>query len=132
MVGVLILTHGPLAEELLRAATTIRGSVPEGVRALGLEWDMEPDEALDVVKRAGVEVTGEQGLLILTDINGSTPHRVARQLVHEGRVEVVSGVNLPMVVRLCCRIGDETDAGELADWIMGKGRTSIDRATGQA
>ncbi len=131
MVGVLILTHGPLANELLRAATTIRGSMPERVRALGLEWDLEPEVAFEQVRQASTDVAGEDGLLILTDINGSTPHRVARRLVDEGRVEVVSGVNLPMVVRLCCRIGDENDATELAEWIAGKGRTSIALTPGQ-
>ncbi len=129
MVGVLILTHGPLAGELLRAATTINGSRPESVRALGLDWDVEPDEALEAVRRAGNDMAGEDGLVILTDMHGSTPHRVALRLASPGAIEVISGVNLPMVVRLCCRSGAESDAGDLARWITGKGRASINCAS---
>ena len=129
MVGVLILTHGPLAGELLRAATTISGTPPVRMRALCLDWDIEPDEALEMVRAAGSEAEGEEGLLILTDIHGGTPYRVALLLVSSGEVELVSGVNLPMVVRLCCRHGDESGPAELAEWIASKGRASICHAT---
>jgi mannose/fructose-specific phosphotransferase system component IIA len=125
MVGVLVLTHGSLAAELLRAATTISGAPPERVRALCLDWNAEPDEALETVRRAGAEVAGDEGLLILTDIHGGTPYRVARRLVSPGKVELISGVNLPMVVRLSCRTGDESGPAELAEWIASKGKASI-------
>jgi len=125
MVGALILTHGTLASELLEAATVINGAVPEGVKALCLDWNVGPDEALEQVRAASAEAAGEDGLVILTCIHGGTPHRVARKLVSPGRVELVSGVNLPMIVRLCCRTGNEADSTALAEWITSKGRASI-------
>lgn len=124
MVGVLILTHGPLAAEFLEAATTINGAEAVGVQALCLDWDIEPEQALEAVRRACEETAGEDGLLILTDVYGGTPHNVARQLADPGSIELVSGVNLPMVIRLCCR-SDERPLGELVEWISSKGRASI-------
>lgn len=130
MVGVLILTHGPLAEELLEAATTISGAAASGVAALCLDWDVEPEQALEQVRRAGEKIAGDDGLLILTDMFGGTPHNVARQLVAPGSVELLSGVNLPMVVRLCCASREELSLTELSDWIIDKGRNSICRSPG--
>lgn len=65
------------------------------------------------------------GLLILTDIYGGTPNNLALTLRQPGRVEVVSGVNLPMVVRLGCGNVSDRSLEELAEWIGGKARTSI-------
>lgn len=128
MVGVLILTHGPMAGELLEAATTIKGSAAEGVRALCLDWDAQPEVAAEALRQACDEAAGDDGLLILTDMFGGTPHNVARQLTVPGSVELVSGVNLPMVVRLCCRSREEGSLTELADWIIAKGQRSICRS----
>ena len=65
------------------------------------------------------------GLLILTDIYGGTPNNVALTLRQPGRVEVVSGVNLPMVVRLGCGAESERSLEEIAEWIGSKARASI-------
>jgi PTS system mannose-specific IIA component len=128
MVEILILTHGGLAEELLTAAETIHGTA-SGVRALCLNWDDSLDEALAKTRDVCDSMTGPDGLLILTDMFGGTPHNVAKQLAEPGRVEVVTGANLPMVVRLCCREREVLPVAELAEWIIGKGRRSICRAT---
>lgn len=125
MVGVLILTHGPLADELVAAAETINGQESCGVKSLCLDWDVEPEEALELVRRSCEEAAGEGGLLILTDLRGGTPYNVARRLVGDGSVALVSGVNLPMVVRLCCSRREKRPLAELADWITAKGKTSI-------
>ena len=69
------------------------------------------------------------GLLILTDMYGGTPFNVARGLVEPGRVEIVTGVNLPMVLRLACFDPDTPDLGEAAEWIRGKGLQSICQCT---
>ncbi len=67
----------------------------------------------------------DDGLLILTDIYGGTPHNIALTLRRPGRVEVVSGVNLPMVVRLGCGADSEMSLEEMAEWIGAKARASI-------
>ena len=125
MVGVLVLTHGPLANELLAAATTISGAEAEGVEALCLEWNIEPEEAFEQVRAACAAAAGDEGLLVLTDMYGGTPHNVARRVAENGSVELVSGVNLPMVVRLLCSSRDQLPLNELVDWIAAKGCSSI-------
>lgn len=125
MIGVLILTHGGLARELLASAETIAGNVP-AMSALALPWT----EAIDAARqRVGEEIDRldrGQGVLVLTDLAGGTPCNIAMSFRREGRVAVVSGVNLPMVVRLCCSV--HRDAGDLETMrhvIEEKGRAAI-------
>ena len=124
MVGVLILTHGGLAPELLAAARVISGNL-ETFEALPLEWSDGFDEARRKVGKALGRLSGKQGVLIFTDILGGTPFNVAMAFRDPGRIEIVSGVNLPMVVRLGCFLTDDMPVGDLAQWIRDKGRSSI-------
>lgn len=127
MIGVLIVTHGRLAAELLAAAQTIAGELP-GFRALSLDWSEGIDEAR---RRIAAELPGldtGDGVLILTDMFGDTPSNAALALREEGRVEVLSGVNLPMVVRLGCSHVADRPLAETARWLEIKGRRSISRA----
>ncbi|MDA8017419.1 MAG: hypothetical protein MPN21_08200 [Thermoanaerobaculia bacterium] len=124
MVGVLILTHGELAEELLAAARKIAGPL-EQFEALPLEWSDGLDEAHRKVSRAIERLDSGDGVLVLVDIFGGTPSNAAMAFVEEGKVDVVSGVNLPMVVRLGCLGLAEMPLAELTSWIREKGRDSI-------
>jgi PTS system mannose-specific IIA component len=126
MVQTLILTQGALAQELLRAADTINGT-STGVHALCLDWDESLDDAITKARRVADDLAEPDGLLILTDLFGGTPHNVARQLAISGKIEVITGVNLPMVVRLCCRSRDDNSVESLAEWIIGKGQKAIRR-----
>lgn len=127
MVTTLILTHGGLAEELLKAAETIVGELQD-FKIVTLDWNDSFDEASRKTRAAleGLDKDGQ--VLILTDMYGGTPYNVAASLVDPGRVEVVTGVNLPMVVRLGCPDTSGKDVTELADWIQAKARTSICKA----
>jgi PTS system mannose-specific IIA component len=127
MVQTLILTQGALAQELLRAAGTINGSTP-GVHALCLDWDDSLDAAVEKTRSLAEDLADPDGLLILTDLFGGTPYNVAHRLGEPGRIEVITGVNVPMVVRLCCRSRDEDSVEGLAEWILGKARQGIRRA----
>lgn len=124
MVGVLILTHGGLARELLSAARVISGNL-ETFAALPLEWSDGFDEAHRKVSEVLDRLDGQHGTLIFTDILGGTPFNVAMAFREPGRVEVVSGVNLPMIVRLGCLLTDDMSVNDLARWIRDKGRSSI-------
>lgn len=124
MIGVLILTHGGVAPELLAAARVISGDL-EAFQALSLDWLDDFDEARRKVGQALERLDKERGVLIFTDILGGTPFNVAMKFRDPGRVEVVSGVNLPMVVRLGCLLADDMPVGDLAQWIRDKGRSSI-------
>lgn len=129
MVSTLILTHGGLARELLAAAETIAGQLPR-FRTLCLNWNDGPEEAANKVRRIIEELDDGDGVIILTDMFGGTPNNVALRVRDVGRVEIVSGVNLPMVLRLACRSGggcEDMAVGELARWLEGKGRDSVRR-----
>ena len=128
MVKTLILTHGGLARELLDAARAIVGELPTEFRAVTLDWDDSFEVALEKTQRALERFNSSNGTLILTDMYGGTPYNVASSLRDPGNVEVVTGVNLPMVVRLGCPGASEMSLESLAVWIQTKARRSIRRA----
>jgi mannose PTS system EIIA component len=124
MIGTLILTHGGAAHELLAAAQKIAGPLP-GFEALGLDWN-EPVETLKAKVRSAIERLDQgQGVLVLTDMFGSTPCNVASSFLAEGQVEILSGVNLPMVMRLACQPRQEGSLRELARWLQAKTQSSV-------
>jgi PTS system mannose-specific IIA component len=128
MVQTLILSHGSLAEALLETARRIAGELHD-VHSLALDWNA-PRESL--VVRVGEEIAAldqGDGVLILTDLFGDTPSNLAVELVRTGSVEVVTGVNLPMVLRLGCLGARPRELGELARWIQAKGRQGIRQAS---
>lgn len=125
MVKMVILTHGGLAEELLEAATTIVGELPSEFLAIALDWEDSFEVALAKTERALEESGSTNGTLILTDMYGGTPYRVATSLRRPGKIEVVTGVNLPMVVRLGCPGVSEMQLDLLATWIQNKAQSSI-------
>ena len=126
MVGILILTHGRMAIELLAAASKIAGEL-ERFEALTLDWDEAVEEARRKVEASVERLDSGDGVLILTDIFGGTPSNIAMQLAEPDRVEVVSGVNLPMVVRLGCQRSSwpAMPLDEMTSWIEDKGKSSI-------
>ena len=128
MVKTLILTHGGLGEELLAAAREIVGDLPPDFVAVTLEWDDSFEVALEKAKRGLETLHAPNGTLILTDMYGGTPYNVASSLRDAGRVEVVTGVNLPMVVRLGCPGAGDRSLDKLAAWIQRKAKSSIRRA----
>ena len=124
MIGKLILTHGGLARELLSAARTISRDLP-GFEALSLDWSDGFEEARVKVRAALDRLDQGQGVLILVDVFGGTPCNVALTFLEAGRVEILTGVNLPMVVRLTCPGVEEGGLAELARWLLLKTQRSI-------
>jgi PTS system mannose-specific IIA component len=124
MVSTLVLSHGNLAESLVATARTIAGPI-EGVEALVLDWDAPPEKLSARLGETIARLDQGQGVLILTDMHGDTPTKLALQMRSAGRVEVVTGVNLPMVVRLSCMSAHHRDVESLAAWIREKGQGSI-------
>lgn len=127
MVSTLILTHAGLARELVEAAAMILGREPE-FDSLSLSWTDTFEESAARTREALSKLDGAGGILILTDMYGGTPYNVAASFHKPGEIEVVSGVNLPMVVRLGCPGVNEMEVTELAGWIQGKARGAICRA----
>ncbi|MCD6041242.1 MAG: manX [Burkholderiales bacterium] len=100
MIGVLIVTHGEIGTALLHSASQILGSPPPQVATLSVWRQDDPD---DLVLRAQELLQGiddGEGVLVLTDIFGATPGNVVSRLLQDGRIEGVSGVSLPMLLRI--------------------------------
>src|SRR6266567_4641526 len=105
-----IVTHGHLAGELLAAAEMIVGPISH-IAAVSIGWHDDVDAARDEVQRAIGRVSQGAGVLLLTDMFGGTPTNIASMFLEEGVVEVVTGVNLPMVIKLAT----QTSSGSLLE-----------------
>jgi len=99
MIGVIVVTHGQLANELVNATTAIVGDLPQFV-AVSIGWHDNPTGARDAIKEAIDRVQGPGGVLILTDMFGGTPSNLGLTFLETNRVEVITGVNLPMLIKL--------------------------------
>ena len=99
MIGLILVTHGKLAEEFIAAMTHVVGQ-QDAVRAIsiGPEDDMERRRA--DIGAAVKAVDNGAGVIILTDLFGGTPSNLAISLMKPGQVEVIAGINLPMLIRL--------------------------------
>lgn len=125
MIGGLIVTHGKLAHELLSAAQTIEGEMA-GIEAVPLEWNDSVDDAREKIRLALVRIgKGEQGVIIFTDMFGGTPSNISLSFLEKDKVEIVTGVNLPMIVKFAALQQNGTDLAALAHIIREKGSKSI-------
>lgn len=124
MIGKLILTHGGLARELLSAAQTISGRL-SGFEAISLDWNDGLEEAKAQIAAALARLDDGQGVLILTDMYGGTPCNVATVFHQPGKVEILTGVNLPMVLRLACQSTDNGNLSDVAHWLQAKAQRSL-------
>jgi PTS system mannose-specific IIA component len=99
MIGVLVVTHGQLAIELVKAAEMIVGALPRFV-AVSIGWHDDVTTAREAIAQAIDRVQGPSGVLILTDMFGGTPSNLGLTFLETNRVEVITGVNLPMLIKL--------------------------------
>jgi mannose PTS system EIIA component len=124
MIGKLILTHGGLARELLSAAQTISGRL-SNFEAVSLDWNDGIEEAKAQISAAIERLDQGQGVLILTDMYGGTPCNVATAFQQVGKVEILTGVNLPMVLRLACQSIEDGNLSDVAHWLQAKAQRSL-------
>ncbi|HEX8147548.1 MAG TPA: PTS sugar transporter subunit IIA [Pyrinomonadaceae bacterium] len=94
-----IVSHGQVANELLSAAETIIGSFKH-ITAVSIGWHDDVEAAKNEIRRAVERVNEGGGVLMMTDMFGGTPTNIASMFLQRGEVEVVTGVNLPMVIKL--------------------------------
>ncbi len=125
MVPVLILTHGSLADELLRAATTIDPHLQGAATALSLPWDVDFDQATRLLRQALRDADRGDGVLVVTDMFGGTATNVVLPFLAPDKVEVVTGVNLPMLVKLASVLAQGLTLRELALRLTEAGQRSI-------
>lgn len=100
MIGVLLITHGTLGEALVQCVSHVMNRRPAQLMQLGISGQDDPLDALPVARRLVELVDSGSGVLILTDILGATPANTAAKLLEPGRIEGVTGVNVPMLLRV--------------------------------
>ncbi len=127
MVGLIVAAHFNLAREMVAATELIVGKQKQFSYV-----DIFPDEDVEVIKDRVVsaikETSGGEGVIILTDMFGGTPSNISLSFLEEGKVEVVAGVNLPMLIKLTT-YREGKSINELAEFITQYGQKNIYLAT---
>jgi PTS system mannose-specific IIA component len=123
MIGVVVVTHGQLATELVNAAETIVGDLPQ-FAAVSIGWHEDTQDARLEIAQAIARVQREKGVLILTDMFGGTPSNLAMTFLGEDKVEVITGVNLPMLIKLA-GLKEQADLLAVAREMREHGRNAI-------
>lgn len=123
MIGVLITTHGNLGNELIKAAELIKGTL-EGVNSVSVDQKKAMEEIKKEISSSIKKLDRGQGVLILTDLFGGTPSNISLSFLKEGKVEVVTGVNLPMMLKLYDK-RQEMNLKDFAFYIKDYGRKNI-------
>jgi PTS system ascorbate-specific IIA component len=99
-IGVLIISHDGIGASLLQTATDALAGCPLEVELLGASRDCDPDQLFDEARKRLATLDQGDGVLILTDLYGSTPGNIATRLGESERVRIIAGVNLPMLIRI--------------------------------
>jgi PTS system mannose-specific IIA component len=123
MIGVVVVTHGQLATELVNAAETIVGDLPT-FAAVSIGWHEDVQDARSEIAAAIARVQGAEGVLIVTDMFGGTPSNLGITFLEPNRVEVVTGVNLPMLIK-AANLSEQTDLSGVARTLREHGRNAI-------
>jgi PTS system mannose-specific IIA component len=123
MIGVVVVTHGQLATELLNATETIVGDLPR-FTAVSIGWHEDTQDAREEIAAAIGRVQQGRGVLILTDMFGGTPSNLAMTFLGQQDVEVITGVNLPMLIKLA-GLGEQDNLLAVAREMREHGRNAI-------
>jgi PTS system mannose-specific IIA component len=125
MIGIVVVTHGQLARELVAAAEMIIGDIPN-VTSVSIGWQESPEDAEREIEAAIGRVESGKGTVVLTDMFGGTPSNLSLAFLEKGKVEVVTGVNLPMLIRLASLREEEVgDLREVAAQAMREGKENV-------
>jgi PTS system mannose-specific IIA component len=122
-IGVVVVSHGQFATELLNAAEMIVGDLP-GFIAVSIGWHDDVTVARDAIALAIEKVDRGRGVLFLTDMFGGTPSNLGLSFLEAGRIDVVTGANLPMLIKLA-KITETGDLTAISREICEHGRAAI-------
>jgi len=129
MIGIVIVTHSQLGDALIEAAEFITGSQLEATASVSININENADKLRKKIAQGIKTVNQNKGVLILTDMFGGTPSNLSYSFLEEGKVEVISGVNLPILVKaLSSR--DKQALVDLAESLEAFGKKSISLASG--
>jgi mannose PTS system EIIA component len=124
MIGILLLSHGNLSKQLLNSTAMISGKI-ERIQAVALGEGESPDVFGERVKQAVNELDDGKGVLVLVDLLGGTPYNQIGLLSKECNVEIITGMNMPMLMHLSLEREEERDLSELVQSALEFGRNGI-------
>jgi PTS system mannose-specific IIA component len=130
MFGIVIVTHGQLGEALIGAAEFILGRRPAATESISIDLSENAEKLRAKIAQGIKEVQGQAGALILTDMFGGTPSNLSYSFLEEGRIEVLSGVNLPILIQAVNLREKNIELGQLASDLEVFGKKSISLASG--
>ena len=123
MIGIVVVTHGQLATELVNAAEMIVGDLTQ-FTAVSIGWHEDVNDAREEIAQAIERVRGDAGVLLLTDMFGGTPSNLGMTFLESNRIEVLTGVNQPMVIKLAS-LRSSQDLLAVARQMRDHGRNAI-------
>ncbi len=127
LVGALVVTHGQLGQELVSAAQAIVGEVSH-MAAVSIGWNDDVNESKKKIEQGVSGVDQGKGVIILTDMFGGTPSNLSLPLLKTDELEIVTGVNLPMVIKLANQSGSDS-LSELVTKVKKQGQSHISIAS---
>lgn len=130
MIGIVIVTHSRLGDALIGAAEFIIGNRPEAMESVSIDLNENTDKLRAKIAQGIKKVQGQEGILILTDMFGGTPSNLSYSFLEEGHIEVLSGVNLPILIQAASLRDKNMKLDELAASLEIFGKKSISLASG--
>jgi PTS system mannose-specific IIA component len=129
MIGIVVVTHSGLGEALIEAAKCVLEGPLEAATAVSVDLKYSAEELRKKIG-AGIKAVDQgDGVIILTDMFGGTPSNLSLSFLEEGRIDVLTGVNLPVLIR-AAKKREDSNLGDLAESIQAYGKKSISLASG--
>ena len=129
MIGIVVVTHCQLGEALIGAAEFIIGHRPESLESVSIDLNENAEKLRNKISQGIKKVKGQDGVLILTDMFGGTPSNLSYSFLEEGRIEVLSGVNLPILIQ-AASMRKKMKLDEFVSNLESFGKKSISLASG--
>lgn len=129
MIGILVVTHANLGSTLIETVEFIIGSKADNLSSVSINIQEDPDSLRKKIKKGISSVKTENGVIVLTDMFGGTPSNLSYSFLEEGHVEVISGVNLPILLK-AVNSRSKMDIDTLTSSLVEHGKKSISSASG--
>jgi PTS system mannose-specific IIA component len=129
MIGIVVATHNKLADALIETVEFIIGEKLEAVSSVSINLNENADDLRKKISQKIKEVKNDEGVLILTDMFGGTPSNLSYSFLEDGEIEVISGVNLPILIK-AVNIRSKMKLSECASTLLAFGKRSISLASG--
>ena len=129
MIGILVVTHATLGDSLIETVEFILGSKQENLKSISINIQEDPDSLRKKIKRGISETKTDAGVIILTDMFGGTPSNLSYSFLEDGLIEVISGVNLPILLK-AVNSREKMEMEQLTASLVEHGKKSISLASG--